>query len=212
MSTAIEAKPYLDGLKAADRSLVQRKTKRIRDLTKRTAEGVYLIGRELIQVKAVLEHGRFLDWMQDEFEWSERTAERFINVALKLQKPYENRQFVEFAPSALYLLTAPSTPEVLLEQAQAEAASGKKVTHARAKQLVNESRQAAQEAFDGLTTEHQEDVQRGMVKDTRKQKLAAIERHLDAARKLIEGEPDIAESALEHLELCRVQCQFALAG
>jgi hypothetical protein len=55
-----------------------------------------------------LGHGGFLPWIDREFGMSDQTAHRFIHVAnMAGQIP----QIVEFQPSVLYALAAPSTPE-----------------------------------------------------------------------------------------------------
>jgi hypothetical protein len=55
-----------------------------------------------------LGHGGFLPWIDREFGISDQTAHRFIHVAnMAGQIP----QIVEFQPSVLYALGAPSTPE-----------------------------------------------------------------------------------------------------
>lgn len=206
---------YLADVSRDDREFVRRATKKIIKLVERSVEAAFHIGKELIQVKAVLEHGKFLDWIGEEFEWGERTAQNLMGLALSLEKKVgKNAKVCGFGPSAMYLLTAPSAPDKALERAIEEAGKlpiGKKLKVARAKEIVEEE-QAAEEAFEGLSPAHQAEIRQGMVTDGRRDKLAAIERHLDAARKLIEGEPDIDDIALADLESCRKRCRLALAG
>ncbi len=111
---------------------VQQRTGEIRSLMKRTAQDIIEIGQRLISVKEKLGHGCFLDWIEAEFEWSYPTAARFIQVANYFSKNY---QIDKFAPSALYLLAAPSTPETARSEAIALAASGEQVTYTTAKAI-----------------------------------------------------------------------------
>jgi len=37
------------------------------------------IGRELIEAKKGVPHGRWLPWLEDEFGWSDRTARNYTN-------------------------------------------------------------------------------------------------------------------------------------
>jgi len=111
---------------------VQQRTGEIRALMKRTAQDIIEIGQKLIGVKQKLGHGRFLDWIEAEFEWSYPTAARFIQVANAFSKGY---QIDKFAPSALYLLAAPSTPETAREEAIALAEAGEHITYTAAKTL-----------------------------------------------------------------------------
>src|SRR5882672_3896846 len=44
-------------------------------------KSVFEIGDLLLEAKAQCEHGQWLVWLDDEFEWSEDTAERYVKVA-----------------------------------------------------------------------------------------------------------------------------------
>ena len=66
-----------DSLDAETTQFVQQQTGEIRVLMKRTAQSIIEIGSRLVDVKARLGHGRFLDWLASEFEWSWQTAKRF---------------------------------------------------------------------------------------------------------------------------------------
>lgn len=111
---------------------VQARTGEIRALMKRTAEDIIEIGQKLTVVKQKLGHGCFLDWIEAEFEWSYPTAARFIQVANAFSKNY---QIDKFAPSALYLLAAPSTPETARTEAIALAQAGEHITYTAAKTI-----------------------------------------------------------------------------
>lgn len=148
---------YLNALKPKDRDALQIKTDKIRTLTERTAENIYEIGRELIQVKTLLGHGRFLDWLQAEFEWSERTARNFMAVALKLERPAQNGKICQYAPSALYLLAGGNTPEAARREAEELAEEGQRITFSVAEEL-KEKHQAADLAFAALTPAEQEEI------------------------------------------------------
>ncbi len=102
-------------------------------LMKRTAQGIIEIGQRLIGVKNQLGHGRFGDWLDAEFDWTERTAQQFINVARRFKS--ENFSDLQLAPSALYLLAAPSTPEAAREEALERASTGESITYTTAKQI-----------------------------------------------------------------------------
>lgn len=90
--------------------LVRQRTDEIRGLMKRAAQDIIDIGQKLIEVRDLLRHnkaGGFDGWLRAEFDWDGRTAYRFINVATN----FDNLSGLSIAPSALYLLAAPSTPE-----------------------------------------------------------------------------------------------------
>lgn len=111
---------------------VQKQTGEIRALMKRTAQDIIEIGQKLILVKEKLAHGRFLDWIAAEFEWSYPTAARFMQVANSFKKTY---QIDKFAASALYVLAAPSTPVSARAEAIARAEAGEAITYTIAKEI-----------------------------------------------------------------------------
>lgn len=115
------------------RVIVQQRTSEIKSLMKRAAQDIIEIGQKLIEVKTKLRHGAFGDWLKLEFDWSDNTAHRFIQVAKSFgQIP----QIGDFAPSALYLLAENSTPEFAREEAIARADSGEAITYSTAKTIV----------------------------------------------------------------------------
>ena len=86
---------------------------------KRTAEDIIAIGQELQAAKEQLadpDGGMFLAWINAEFDMSKSTAYQFINVAKRFGGSLPN--FGKLAPSVLYLLAAPSTPDPVIEQVQ----------------------------------------------------------------------------------------------
>ena len=101
---------------------------------RRTAQDIVQIGQKLIEVKQRLGYGRFLDWLDGEFDWSWDTAKRFMRVAEVFG---QNQQFADFnvAPSALYELAAPSTPEAARTEAIARAEAGESITYSTAKEI-----------------------------------------------------------------------------
>jgi hypothetical protein len=126
-----------DSLDAATSEFVQQQTGEIRALMKRTAQDIIEVGQRLIEVKKQLGHGRFGDWLSSEFDWTDETARRFMNVA---QQFSQMPQIVEFAPSALYELAAPSTPEPARAEALARAKAGEPITYSTAKAIRNKHR------------------------------------------------------------------------
>ena len=120
---------------------VQQRASRIKVLIKRTAQDIVEIGQKLIEIKETLGHGRFEDWLKAEFDWTQMTANRFMNVA----KRFESNKLLDLAiaPSALYLLAAPSTPKMAREEALTRAEAGEHITHKVAQEIVKEQKQAS---------------------------------------------------------------------
>lgn len=111
---------------------VQEQTEEIKALMKKTAEGIVKIGQKLIEVKERLGYGHYRQWIEAEFKWGKSTANSFENVARR----FANVQNLDkFAPSALYELAAPSTPEIAKDEALNRADSGEFITYTTAKEI-----------------------------------------------------------------------------
>jgi hypothetical protein len=89
-------------------------------------------GRDLLEVKEMLDHGEFEEWCESNFPWSLRTVNRMMNVSKNAKLADLN-----FSPSTLYLLSEPSIPETAREEAIERAEEGETVTHKEVKELVD---------------------------------------------------------------------------
>lgn len=128
-------------LDAENRIVVQQRTTEIREIVRATAENVIKIGAKLADVRDRL-GGRFIEWLALEFaEWSERTAYNFIAV-YQTFGARDQEQIAKIATSALYLLSAPSTPPAARQAALEMAEDGEHVTHKAAKVLVEAAKEA----------------------------------------------------------------------
>lgn len=154
----IEGPAWAIGLPRSDQEEVAAKTDLIRSRISRAAEAIYEIGRELRRIKTILgRRGKWEQWLGEEFEWTDRTAQHYMNVSLRMTKAYDAGTLPNYAPSALYVLAAPSTPESARDEAENFSASGKRITYTGATEIV-EKHKAAQEAFDGLSPEHKQEI------------------------------------------------------
>lgn len=135
----IQTFTYSD-LDAETRIVVQQRTDEIKTLMRRTAQDIIDIGRKLLEVKEKIGHGNFCDWLKTEFGWSERTAQRYMQVA----KSFKSDTVSDLIPAkALYLLARPSTPPEARAVALSRAENGQAITHATAKTIVAEINQSA---------------------------------------------------------------------
>lgn len=124
------------------RTLVQSKTSELKSLMRRSSQDIIDIGQNLIEVKEQLGHGNFGAWLKAEFDWSLRTAGRFMQVVTQFKSA--NLANLSIAVSALYLLAEPSTPEKARKQALELAKEGEDITHTKAKAIVNHHQELAQ--------------------------------------------------------------------
>lgn len=132
-NTPVRKRFDYNSLDSADAIFVQQQTGAILSLMKRSAEDIREIGQRLIEVKKRLGHGRFGAWLSAEFEWDDRTARRFMSVADRFKTAKLSK--INLAPSALYLLAAPSTPETAKKEAIARAEAGESITHRAAQEI-----------------------------------------------------------------------------
>ncbi len=93
---------------------LQAATTRIRDRLTRQVKDIIETGRDLIEVKAKLEHGQFERWLAQEFGMTDRTARRFMQAATWAEGKSDTVSVL--TPTAVYLLSAQSTPEGVHEQ------------------------------------------------------------------------------------------------
>jgi hypothetical protein len=130
-----------EALDTESRIVIQQRAGEIKTLAKRVAGDIVEIGGKLAEVKDRLGgNGRFNGWLSAELGWSERTAYNFIAVHERFGSA--NFAIENVAPSALYLLVAPGTPEPARQAAVEMANQGEKVTHKTAKVLVETARGA----------------------------------------------------------------------
>lgn len=107
----------------------------IKVLVKQSLENIIEVGKRLIEVKDLLAHGEWMDWLDAEFGWSERTALNYMRVSREFK--IENISNLQIANSALYLLAQPSTPEEAREEAVLRAQSGERITVSSTKELLD---------------------------------------------------------------------------
>lgn len=119
---------------------VRSTTGRIRGRVKRTVEDLIAVGHDLGQVKEALPHGQFGKWLKAEFGWGERTAQNFMSVAGQFGPKRELIADLRIAPTAAYLLAAPSASDEARERAIARAESGETITAKVARDILAQAR------------------------------------------------------------------------
>jgi Protein of unknown function (DUF3102) len=108
-------------------TLIQRKAKEIQNRVRRAKQDILDIGRLLIEVRSVLDHGQFENWLGQEIAWSPRTAYNFIYVYERFGD-VTNFAKMDMDISAAYLLAAPKTPQVIVDEFLNRAQSGERIT------------------------------------------------------------------------------------
>jgi hypothetical protein len=117
----------------AHRAFVQQSALDIRRWQRNTVE----IGKTLLAVKALLPHGQFEDWWQQEFGLSERMVQSLLTIARVYGDPANPRRVAGLSDGALYLLAAPSTPESARAEVEAMVIEGQPPKRAQVKAIID---------------------------------------------------------------------------
>jgi hypothetical protein len=95
---------------------------------------ILAIGTKLRQARALVPTGQWGVWLRQHFSWSDQMALNFMYAADRLGGKGLDELPIE--PSALYLLTAPGTPEPVLNHAIERAQTGTTITYSVAQDLL----------------------------------------------------------------------------
>ncbi|HEY9825950.1 MAG TPA: DUF3102 domain-containing protein [Stenomitos sp.] len=109
------------------------KTAEVKALMRQTVENVVKTGLILQEVKDLLPYGQWALWCESEFGWHYRTAQRMIRAAETFT--LDTVSDLNIGASALYILSAPTTPEEAREEALHLAKQGQSITKVVAEDL-----------------------------------------------------------------------------
>lgn len=117
----------------------------------RTKAYVMDTGRDLLAMKAQLDHGLFLLWLRSEMGLEPRTAQNFMQAAERFEGKSEIVSHLP--PTVLYKLAAPSTPEPVRAAVLKRIEAGETM---KAEASVEEIREAKDEAARRAKAEREE--------------------------------------------------------
>ena len=107
-------------------------------------ENIIEIGNKLIQVKEVLPHGQFDNWITFEFDWGKTTAVRYMKITEELSKKPHGVFLQNISMKALYQLASglskadEETKEEILEDVKTTTEEkGKPLTEKEIKEITN---------------------------------------------------------------------------
>jgi Protein of unknown function (DUF3102) len=127
ISHPLPAASIYESLDSERCTLIQQKAKEIQKRVRRAKQDILDIGRLLVEVRSILEHGQFETWLVQEIAWSPRTAYNFIYVYERFGN-VANFASMDMDISAAYLLAAPKTPQVLVDEFLNRARAGERIT------------------------------------------------------------------------------------
>lgn len=116
-----------------------KQTTSILGLFRKTAESIIEAGLIIAEVRARIEHGQYMLWVERHLPFTYKTAERYMQVAEQFA-PHGTwiGQIVQFDPSALYLLSEPKAPQAAREMAIKLAESGHEITYTAAQNIIKQ--------------------------------------------------------------------------
>ncbi|MER9203014.1 DUF3102 domain-containing protein [Mesorhizobium sp. M0933] len=122
---AVNIQPVLDGevIVPATAAELADAADRIHKLVSGIGDSMFEVGKELVAIKARLEHGEFGKWVKASLTMTERTAQRYMSVVEKFDG--DKYDTVSVLPVTLIQkLAAPTVPDVLRDQVLAEIGAG----------------------------------------------------------------------------------------
>lgn len=180
-------------------------------------QAVLEIGKRLIEAKAQLKHGEWLDWLQDRVEFSEASAQRFMRLA----REYGNASLVTDlgTSKALELLALPASEREQFVEENDVAAMTKEQLRQAIRERDEATVLAARERVRAETAEQSRAKMEGDMKalkalhdaavETQREKEAALQK-AEAELKAIRSRPvDVAvetrDAAPEQIEEARAE-------
>ena len=128
----------LSGLPAPVAEEVEAATARIKDRLDRQVKDIIETGRDLLDVKSKLDHGQFENWLIQEFSLTTRTARRFMQAATWAEGKSDTVSVL--TPTAIYLLSAPSTPESVAQNVIKAVESGEPAKPEVIRELIHKAK------------------------------------------------------------------------
>lgn len=117
---------------------------RIRRRIRQTTLDIIAIGQDLRLVKAQLDHGDFITWIEKEFGMTIRTAQRWMQAAKFAEG--KNDIVSHLPQQTILLLAAPSTPNFIKKKVIADLEAGHPVDHRAIKDEVTQTKYKAKVA------------------------------------------------------------------
>jgi hypothetical protein len=132
-----------EALDKQHRKATQEQATAIRELLEKSTKVIVEIGRRLKEVRASIGPKEFSAWIKAEFRFSQSVASNYMRAV----ESFGTLDCLEhFQPSAIFDLGRENVPKAAVEQAIAEARSGKMVTRGRAMQIIGAKQSGEQVA------------------------------------------------------------------
>lgn len=114
---------------------------KIRSYSRSAIRAYIEVGNQLAYAKKLAGHGRFSQWLHDEFEMSADTAERLIRCSQYAEQIPHVADF-DMSVSVLYEITKASTPEPARKEIVERLEAGEVMTVAAARETISKAKPA----------------------------------------------------------------------
>jgi hypothetical protein len=138
---------YAD-LDAGTAQLARNTAQKLRNCQRQASSDIIVIGADLLEVKDALGHGGFTQWLRTEFPNDKRTAQRMMQVAARIPKDKSDTVSL-LPPTLLYILTAKSMPQKVINEVIADLEGGASVEVVKAKIDSNRAGAIARHYMEG---------------------------------------------------------------
>lgn len=119
---------------------ISQRTQEIKTWMKQTAVGAIEAGEKIIQIKKILEHGQFTDWVRLELGCTHSTVMCLMRAARVFGEEKERIASSGLSLSVVYLLAQNNSPPELREEVLSMGESGSSVSYHEAKRLQRKYR------------------------------------------------------------------------
>lgn len=175
---------------------------RIRD---RVRASVIETGLDLLQVKDRLEHGHFIAWLEAECALNDRTAQRMMTAARWVEGKTDTLSYLP--PTALYALSAPSTPTDVQERLVARIEAGESLAPDHIKAEIAQAKEEAAKARKRAKLSPKQIAAKKAAEARREKRLEKHDRQWEERRDRRErGERDLVDFLVEHIADTNTLC------
>lgn len=134
------------GMNSNEVAALRAQVDRIRKLKQNLTSAAIEIGRELIDIKARLQHGQFGPWVESECNFDIRTAQRFIALAKFASDDAKSDRLSHLPVTLAYELSAKSTPPEVAAEVLDRASKDESIDQREVETRLREARQRKAEA------------------------------------------------------------------
>lgn len=143
ITNAVTAFDY-SALDADTANLARAMADTIRSRHRNTIKLLLDTGRDLLEIKERLGHGHFGKWLKAEFDWTERTAERYMQAAERFADKSDTVS--DLPPTIVYQLSSPSTPATVRDEIVSQLDQGEAVSVPTIRDMIREAKEAQRKA------------------------------------------------------------------